>query len=254
MTLRVFAASLGILLILGLTDGTRAQEAETQSDRTPNTNANANADTPQDQPSTSADAPADEKDAKPKKVRLEKATFGGGCFWCLEAVYEMVPGVKSVVSGYAGGTVPNPTYEMVHTGLTGHAEVVQITYDAEIVPYEDLLEIFWACHDPTTLNRQGPDVGTQYRSIIFFHDDTQKQAALKSYKALTAAHVFARPIVTQLAPLTKFYPAERYHQNYYRNNRNAPYCQMTIRPKLVKLIHKFSKKAPAERSSTPKSR
>src|SRR4051812_45082629 len=174
------------------------------------------------------------KKATEPEGKLEKTTFGGGCFWCLEAVFERVPGVKSVVSGYAGGTVPRPTYEMVSSGLTGHAEVAQITYDPEVVSFEKLLETFWECHDPTTLNRQGPDFGTQYRSIILYHNDAQRQAAQESYKVLTDAGVFADPIVTQLVPLKAFYVADRHHQDYYRKNRNAAYCQMYIAPKLMK--------------------
>lgn len=173
-----------------------------------------------------------EEDAKP---RTEKATFGGGCFWCLEAVFERVPGVKSVVSGYSGGNVKRPSYEMVHTGTTGHAEVIQIVFDPEVVSYEDLLEVFWHCHDPTTLNRQGPDEGTQYRSIILYHNEDQKEAALASYRELTASRAFADPIVTQLVPFKVFYPAERYHQDYFRRNKNAPYCQAYIVPKIEKL-------------------
>jgi len=167
--------------------------------------------------------------------KMEKATFGGGCFWCLEAVYERIPGVKSVVSGYAGGNVPYPSYAMVSSGLTGHAEVVQIAYDPAVVSFAKLLETFWECHDPTTLNRQGPDFGTQYRSIILYHDDAQKQAAEESYRALTAAGVFASPIVTELVPLKAFYLADRHHQDYYRKNRNAAYCRMVIAPKLRKM-------------------
>jgi len=177
------------------------------------------------------------KAGKTPAKTLEQATFGGGCFWCLEAAFERIPGVKGVVSGYAGGTVPNPSYEMVHTGLTGHAEVVQVTYDPEVASYEDLLRVFWLSHDPTTPFRQGPDVGPQYRSVIFYQGDDQKQAAQQSIRALTDAHVFPAPIVTELAPLTTFYPAEPYHQNYYRLNRGAPYCEMIITPKLRKLEH-----------------
>lgn len=179
-------------------------------------------------------------DAEPEG-KLEKATFGGGCFWCLEAVYERIPGVKSVVSGYAGGTVPQPSYAMVSSGLTGHAEVVQIAYDPAVVSFAKLLETFWECHDPTTLNRQGPDFGTQYRSIILYQDDAQKQAAEESYRALTAAGAFASPIVTELVPLKAFYLADRHHQDYYRKNRNAAYCRMIIAPKLMKMQAKQTK-------------
>jgi len=182
--------------------------------------------------------------------KIEKATFGGGCFWCLEAVFERIPGVKSVVSGYAGGTVPRPTYAMVSSGLTGHAEVVQITYDPAVVTFETLLEAFWECHDPTTLNRQGPDFGTQYRSIILYHNDAQKQAAQESYRALTDAGVFADPIVTQLVPLKAFYVADHHHQDYYRKNRNAAYCRMYITPKVMKMQAKKAKSPPAT-TATP---
>lgn len=172
-------------------------------------------------------------DAAQETNRIERATLGGGCFWCLEAVFERLEGVKSVVSGYAGGTTANPTYKEVCSGETGHAEVVQIEYDRRKISFEKLLELFWATHDPTTFNRQGADVGTQYRSVIFHHSEAQKQAAEKSRAA--AQKQFPRPIVTEIQPLTKFYPAEGYHQDYYRNNQSAPYCQMVIRPKLQKL-------------------
>jgi len=165
--------------------------------------------------------------------QLEKATFGAGCFWCVEAVFERLDGVQSVVAGYAGGTKPNPTYEEVCTGKTGHAEVAQITYDPAKISYEQLLEMFWKAHDPTTLNRQGADVGNQYRSVIFYHNERQKAAAEKS--KIEAQKSFRDPIVTQIQPLTEFYQAENYHQDYYRNNPNAPYCVIVIKPKLEKL-------------------
>jgi len=164
---------------------------------------------------------------------LEQATFGAGCFWCVEAVFERLDGVKSVVSGYAGGHVVNPTYEQVCTGNTGHAEVARITFDPSVISYERLLEVFWISHDPTTLNRQGADIGTQYRSAIFYHDERQKAAALSS-KA-EAQERFNAPIVTEIVPLDSFYEAEDYHQDYFRNNRNAPYCRMVIQPKFDKL-------------------
>lgn len=163
----------------------------------------------------------------------ELATLGGGCFWCVEAVYERIPGVIKVVSGYAGGHVPDPTYEQVCTGTTGHAEVAQITFDPTKLSYEDLLRWFWKAHDPTTLNRQGADVGTQYRSAIFTHSDEQKSVAERS-KA-EAQKDFADPIVTEIVPLDRFYPAEDYHQQYYRTHASAPYCMFVIRPKLKKL-------------------
>lgn len=163
----------------------------------------------------------------------ELATLGGGCFWCVEAVYEQVPGVLKVVSGYAGGHVPDPTYEQVCTGTTGHAEVAQITFDPSKISYEDLLRWFWKAHDPTTLNRQGADVGTQYRSAIFTHSETQKAVAERSMAE--AQRDVADPIVTEITPLERFYPAEDYHQQYYRNHSAAPYCMFVIRPKLKKL-------------------
>jgi peptide-methionine (S)-S-oxide reductase len=165
--------------------------------------------------------------------QLEKATFGAGCFWCVEAVFERVPGVQSVVAGYAGGTTPNPTYEQVCTDTTGHAEVAQITFDPSKISYEKLLEVFWKAHDPTTLNRQGSDVGTQYRSVIFYHDEKQKKAAEKSKQE--AQKSFSDQIVTEIKPLTAFYKAENYHQDYFNKNPNAPYCRLVIKPKLEKL-------------------
>ncbi len=165
--------------------------------------------------------------------RTQLATFGGGCFCCVEAVFETVKGVKSVTSGYAGGTAPNPTYKQVCTGETGHAEVVQIEFDPTMVSYEQLLEVFWKAHDPTTPNAQGMDFGTQYRSIILYHDEAQQKAAAKSKQE--AAREFRDPIVTEIVPLTHFYPAEDYHQHYFRKNPNAPYCAYVIRPKLKKL-------------------
>jgi len=165
--------------------------------------------------------------------KLEKATFGAGCFWCVEAVFQRIKGVKSVVSGYAGGTKPNPTYDEVCTGETGHAEVIQITFNPKEISYEKLLDIFWESHDPTSLNRQGADVGTQYRSVIFYHNEKQKKIAEKSKESV--AKIFDKPIVTEIKPLKNFYPAENYHQNYYNRNKYAPYCLLVIRPKLKKL-------------------
>jgi peptide-methionine (S)-S-oxide reductase len=168
-------------------------------------------------------------------AKLETATIGGGCFWCAEAVFQRIPGVKSVTSGFAGGTVPNPSYEQVCTGKTGHAEVIQLTFDPAVLSYDKLLEIFWEAHDPTTLNRQGNDEGTQYRSIILYANDAQKKAAEDS-KA-RAAKRFKDPIVTEIVPLKAFYSAEDYHQDYYNLNKNKNgYCQFVITPKLKKLI------------------
>ena len=168
--------------------------------------------------------------------KTETATFGGGCFWCMEAVYVRLPGVISVSSGYAGGKTENPTYRDVCSGMTGYAEVTQIVFDPAKVSYEKLLAVFWQAHDPTTLNRQGADEGTQYRSVIFSHDEKQ---TLQAEKAKLAAQAdFRSPIVTEITPLKKFYPAEDYHQSYYEGNSNAPYCQAVITPKLEKLEHK----------------
>jgi peptide-methionine (S)-S-oxide reductase len=172
----------------------------------------------------------------------ELATLGGGCFWCTEAVFQMLPGVKSVASGYAGGTKENPTYKEVCTGATGHAEVIQIEYDPKVVSYEKVLETFWEAHDPTTLNRQGADSGTQYRSIILYSSEAQKVAAEKS-KAEAQKH-FSKPIVTEIVPLTKFYKGEDYHQDYYRANPNQPYCRVVIRPKVEKFEKKLKETKP----------
>lgn len=166
-------------------------------------------------------------------TKLEKATFGAGCFWCVEAVFQRLKGVKSVVPGYTGGTKPNPTYEEVCDGKTGHAEAAQITFDPKQTSYEKLLDVFWKAHDPTTLNRQGSDIGEQYRSVIFYHDEKQKKAA-ERFKAMIQKN-FSKPIVTEIKPLTNFYKAENYHQNYYNNNKNASYCRLVILPKLEKL-------------------
>ncbi|MBI5472484.1 MAG: peptide-methionine (S)-S-oxide reductase MsrA [Ignavibacteriae bacterium] len=165
--------------------------------------------------------------------RLEHATLGAGCFWCVEAVFQRIDGVKSVEPGYAGGAKENPTYKEVCAGTTGHAEVARITFDPAKVSFDKILEVFWAAHDPTTMNRQGADVGTQYRSAIFYQNDAQKHIAEKSRKA--AQKEFDSPIVTEIQPLTKFYVAEDYHHNYYNNNKMQPYCQFVIRPKLKKL-------------------
>ena len=182
-----------------------------------------------------ATAKPEQEKAADEKTKTEKATFGGGCFWCLEAVYERIPGVKSVVSGYSGGLVVKPSYALVSTGQTGHAEVVQIEYDPQVVTYERLLETFWHCHDPTTLNRQGPDEGTQYRSIILYHSEEQKKAAMKMCEELTAAKAFDAPIVTELVEFKAFYAADKHHQDYYRRNKGATYCRLYITPKLKKL-------------------
>lgn len=168
--------------------------------------------------------------------KTELATVGGGCFWCTEAVLERLPGVKAVVSGYAGGKVPDPTYEAVCTGQTGHAEVIQVEFDPAVVGYARILEVFFEAHDPTTLNHQGADEGSQYRSVIFHHDAEQQKIAVRA--KLAAQALYEDPIVTEIAPLTKFYAAEKYHQDYFRNNPNAGYCAFVIKPKVKKLQSK----------------
>ena len=165
--------------------------------------------------------------------KTELATFGGGCFWCSEAIFLRLDGVISITPGYAGGTTPNPTYEQVCTGTTGHAEVIQVTFDPQKISFAKLLDVFWQAHDPTSLNRQGEDTGTQYRSIILWQDEAQKKIAAES-KAATARQL-GKPVVTEIVHLIKFYPAENYHQDYYRQNKDKPYCRMVIAPKLQKL-------------------
>ncbi|MBE2199854.1 MAG: peptide-methionine (S)-S-oxide reductase MsrA [Anaerolinea sp.] len=169
----------------------------------------------------------------------EIATLAGGCFWCLEAVYEQLRGVDSVVSGYSGGHVANPSYDAVCNGTTGHAEVVQITYDPDVVSFKELLQVFFTIHDPTTLNRQGNDVGTQYRSAIFYHDDAQKEIAEQVIAEMTAAQLWPDPIVTEITLLETFYTAEDYHQQYYANNEYQPYCMFVVAPKVQKFRQKF---------------
>jgi len=166
---------------------------------------------------------------------IEKATFGAGCFWCVEAVFQDIGGVLDVRAGYTGGTTDNPTYEEVCSGRTGHAEVIQIDFDSSKVGYEELLDLFWVSHDPTTLNQQGADVGTQYRSAIYYHSDSQKVMAEKSIDNANNIKLYSNPIITEISALDTFYIAENYHQDYYRLNKNAPYCQLVIRPKLEKL-------------------
>jgi peptide-methionine (S)-S-oxide reductase len=175
-------------------------------------------------------------------MTTELATLAGGCFWCLEAVFEQLRGVTKVQSGYAGGHVPNPSYQAVCTGMTGHAEVVQVAFDPAVISYRDLLGVFFTLHDPTTLNAQGGDVGTQYRSAIFYHDDEQRRVAEEVVRELEAEHVFDDPIVTEIVPLTTFYPAEEYHREYYRRNPNQPYCRAVIAPKVAKLRSKYLEK------------
>jgi peptide-methionine (S)-S-oxide reductase len=178
-------------------------------------------------------------------MTTQLATLAGGCFWCLEAVFEQLRGVTKVVSGYSGGHVPKPSYEAVCTGTTGHAEVVQVAFDPDVLSYRDLLGVFFTLHDPTTLDRQGGDVGTQYRSAIFYHDDEQRRTAEDLVRELEAEHVFDEPIVTKIEPLQAFYPAEEYHREYYRRNPNQPYCRAVIAPKVAKLRSKYLEKLKA---------
>lgn len=171
---------------------------------------------------------------------MEKATFGTGCFWCTEAVFDMVKGVIKVEAGYAGGELPAPTYESICTGSTGYAEVIQVQFDPEIITYRDLLSVFWGSHDPTSLNRQGNDIGTQYRSVIFYHNESQQLIAEESFKEISGSNLFDKQIVTEISPLKNYFPAENYHQKYYQNvgNRN-PYCSFVITPKLNKFRKQY---------------
>lgn len=174
--------------------------------------------------------------------KIDTATFGAGCFWCVEAVYQQLVGVEKVTSGFAGGESDNPSYEAVCSGETGHAEVCQIVYDPTKISFTELLEVFWTVHDPTTLNRQGADIGTQYRSVVFYHNEEQKKLA-EHYKAeLDKSGSFTKPVVTEISPYTKFFSAEKYHQDYYNNNKNQPYCSMVIEPKLDKFKKVFKDK------------
>ncbi|MEM6523169.1 MAG: peptide-methionine (S)-S-oxide reductase MsrA [Bacteroidota bacterium] len=172
----------------------------------------------------------------------KKATLGAGCFWCIEAVFQRIEGVIEVVSGYTGGKVKNPSYQEICGGKTGHAEVAQITFDPNLISFLEILEVFWISHDPTTLNRQGADVGTQYRSAIFFHDNEQQKLAEQSKKELEATNIYSDPIVTEITPLDTFYQAEDYHQDYYNNNGQQPYCQFVVKPKVDKIKRVFAKK------------
>ena len=171
---------------------------------------------------------------------VEVATLANGCFWCTEAIFKRLKGVKSVVPGYSGGTVENPSYDLVCTGKTGHAESIQIEFDPKVIPYERILDIFWHTHDPTTLNRQGNDIGTQYRSAIFYHSQKQKEVAEKSKMELEKEGAYKGSIVTEITPFNDFYVAEDYHKNYYDNNQTAPYCNFIIDPKVRKLVLKYS--------------
>lgn len=174
--------------------------------------------------------------------KKEKATFGMGCFWCSEALFQRLDGVSAVRSGYEGGKVANPSYEDVCSGTTGHAEVIEVTFDPKKIAYDELLEVFWKSHDPTTLNRQGADIGTQYRSVVFYHNPQQQQIAEKYKAELNKTNAFGKPVVTQIAKSATFYVAENYHQNYFNQNGNAPYCRAVIQPKVEKLEKVFKAK------------
>ncbi|MAU10919.1 MAG: peptide-methionine (S)-S-oxide reductase [Anaerolineaceae bacterium] len=172
-------------------------------------------------------------------MAIETTTLGGGCFWCLEAVYDQLKGVQAVESGYAGGHVENPSYKAVCTGTTGHAEVVQVEFDNDVITFQDILNVFFTIHDPTTLNRQGNDIGTQYRSAIFYHSDEQKQIAEETIKALNEDGPWSDPIVTEVVPVENYFPAEDYHQEYFENNPNQGYCRVVIAPKVAKFRQKY---------------
>ena len=177
---------------------------------------------------------------------LDLATFGNGCFWCTEAIFQQLNGVKKVEAGYAGGTVKNPSYKEVCTGNTGHAEVIRLAYDSKVISYRELLEVFFSTHDPTTLNRQGADIGTQYRSVIFYHNVDQKKQAEEMIKALDKAKVYENKIVTEITEVNNYFPAEDYHQNYYNNNKNQGYCRAVINPKLEKFMKTYKDKLKKE--------
>ena len=185
----------------------------------------------------------DDKMSDTNDLITEKATFGAGCFWCVEAIFQDIKGVVSVKSGYAGGQVKNPTYKEVCTGRTGHAEVIQVAYDPNVVKYETLLQAFWLSHDPTQLNRQGADIGTQYRSVIFFHNATQEMLAKEYKDRLNRENAFGKPVVTEISAIPEFYPAEDYHQDYYEQNPENSYCKMVVGPKLAKFRKAFKQPA-----------
>jgi peptide-methionine (S)-S-oxide reductase len=230
MTTRFHALSLTLILVLLAGRAATADDRPTPTADRPPAESTAGTDKPAVK-SESAAASTEPAKPKPKPGEIQMATFGGGCFWCIEAVFDQVPGVRMAISGYAGGVVPAPSYEMVSSGMTGHAEVVQVVFEPAIIPYEKLLEIFWRIHNPNTPNAQGPDYGTQYRSIILYHSEDQKKAAEKVYKELKARKVLHGVVVTQLLPFQGFFPAEPYHQDYYFNHAADPYSLVYIAPK-----------------------
>jgi peptide-methionine (S)-S-oxide reductase len=219
-----------------------ARNTEQEEARVDNSTTQTDSDTPTDDPSAT---PADPEpaDGEPK---TELATFGAGCFWCVEAVFQQLRGVISVESGYSGGSIPNPTYQQVCTGTTGHAEVCQIRFNPAEVSYKELLEVFWKTHDPTTLNRQGADTGTQYRSVVFYHNDEQRELAEKYKRELDEAKIWSDPIVTEISPFGTMYKAEDYHQNYFRTNPYQGYCRAVIQPKVDKFRKVFEDKLKEE--------
>lgn len=232
--------SLGIALCLALLSmSTACSQAPVSKPSESKEQGKAAAPAPQE---TKVDSSAPDK----KENGMKIATIGGGCFWCVEAVFQRLDGVEKVVSGYSGGKNPNPTYKQVCTGLTGHAEVCQIHYDPAKLEFKDILEVFWKTHDPTTVNRQGNDEGTQYRSVIFYHDDDQKRVAEEYKEKLDKSGIFKDPIVTEISPLSVFYPAEDYHQNYYNLNPNQGYCRMVVKSKVDKFKEVFGEKMKKE--------
>ncbi len=235
----IFEVSSTGLLCLALATTVACSQSSSQP-KVENSPVNqVNSQTAKPQPKTASASPAD-------APATETVTFGAGCYWCVEAVFQQLKGVESVQSGFSGGTVENPTYQDVCTGTTGHAEVCQITYRPDVISFEELLEVFWKTHDPTTLNRQGADVGTQYRSAIFYHNEKQKALAEEYKKKLNESGAFPRPIVTEITPYKAFYKAEDYHQNYFRDNPNQGYCRAVIVPKLEKFKQVFRDKLKSE--------
>ena len=243
-----------LFLIGGISGCTQTKPSETPSVPVANnrvkanqTDNDTNSDKVQNDDKTKQTEPAKDasmtdvktdQDSKTAQKTTEKATFGAGCFWCVEAVFDQLDGVSSVTSGYTGGELPNPTYEQICTGLTGHAEVIQVAYDPEVISFAKLLEVFWKTHDPTTLNQQGNDVGTQYRSAVFYHNEEQLKQASEYMKKLNDENAFGVPVVTTMEKLGEFFPAENYHQDYFKLNGRDPYCRAVIPPKLDKL-HKI---------------
>jgi peptide-methionine (S)-S-oxide reductase len=280
MTSRFLSASMAAAMWVGLTVGALAQSENTSGRRQRKADDGAAAQAPADPTATESEPsfgssqeatakdPFDQAASKVKgsatkggdsavssdssQPKLEQATFGAGCFWHVEHDFEWLPGVKSAVSGYSGGHVPNPSYEMVHEGDTGHAEVVQVTYDPSVITYEQLLNVFWHCHNPTEWNRQGPDEGPQYRSVILYHSEAQRKAALKSYQQLVATRRYRDPIVTQLLPMKAFYRAEEYHQNYYGGKDDRPAVRSSRSRRTAKSAAKKGTTATAKAKSMKK--